>query len=115
MEKIKYWIWAARPETLIASIAPVLTTSILCYKYHIFNVNVFLFTLIAAILIQVMTNFINDLYDYKKGSDREERIGPKRAIQNHLLSESEVKNAIQFLLIILILLLTVTYCELLLR
>ena len=103
MKKIKYWIWASRPQTLIASIAPVFTTSILCFKYYIFNINIFLFTILAAILIQVMTNLINDLYDYKKGSDREGRIGPIRVVQKNLLSENEVKNAIKFLLIILIL------------
>ena len=98
MYKIKYWIWASRPQTLIASIGPILVTSVLCYKYNMFNFSIFYFTLLAAILIQIMTNFINDLYDFKKGSDRNDRIGPKKMIQQGYLLENEIKRAIQFLL-----------------
>jgi len=53
-------------------------------------------------LIQIMTNFINDLYDYKKGADKH-RIGPDRMIQKGYLSEKEIINAIYLVLLISIL------------
>lgn len=32
-----------------------------------------------AFLMQIDANFINDFFDYLKGSDREDRLGPERA------------------------------------
>ena len=82
MQKIIYWIKASRPQTLIASFAPVFSVSVLCYKnYENFSFLIFILTVFSAILIQIMTNFINDLYDYKKGSDKSSRLGPERMIQ----------------------------------
>ena len=50
-------------------------------------------------LIQIMTNFINDLYDYKKGADNN-RAGPDRMIQKGYLSQNEIIKAIYFILLI---------------
>lgn len=36
--------------------------------------------LVFALLIQIGTNFANDYYDYVKGADTSERVGPKRAV-----------------------------------
>ena len=98
MLKISYWIKASRPLTLIASIAPVLIVSAFCYKNFQLNSTVFVCTLIAASLIQIMTNFINDLYDYKKGSDNENRLGPTRMVQAGHLNEIEMKKGILIVL-----------------
>ena len=98
MQKVNYWIKASRPQTLIASLAPVLSNSILCYKYYSFSYIIFVLTVISALLIQIMTNFINDLYDYKKGSDKTTRLGPDRMIQKGHLNQLEIKKAIVLLL-----------------
>ena len=68
------WIKASRPQTLTASLAPIIPTSILCFKQHYFKFEIFLATLIAGLMLQILANFINDLYDFKKGSDRDDRI-----------------------------------------
>ena len=90
MQKLLYFFYAIRPKTLIASIAPVLISSLLCYKLNSFDITIFYLTVLAAMLIQMMTNLINDLYDYKKGSDQNNRIGPERMIQKGYLSEKEI-------------------------
>ena len=100
MQKIKYWIYATRPKTLIASISPVCITSALSYRYYHFQWYIFILILVAALLIQIMANFINDLYDYKKGSDREDRKGPDRMIQKGHISENKMKNGIWFVMIL---------------
>ena len=100
---MKYWLLAARPKTLIASIAPVAISSALCLRYYSFNYIIFVCTLISAILIQIMTNFINDLYDFKKGADSEHRLGPDRMIQAGNITETEMKKGIIFVLILSIL------------
>ena len=100
MLKVNYWIQAARPQTLVASLAPVICSSFLCYKYYQFNFLIFFLTVLSAVLIQIMTNFINDLYDFKKGADKENRLGPDRMIQKGFISENEIKNAILLLLLL---------------
>ena len=103
MNKYRYWLLAARPKTLIASAAPVVASSILCIKYYSLDYFIFFCTLISAILIQIMTNFINDLYDFKKGADSNKRIGPDRMIQKGNITEIEMKKGILFILILSIL------------
>ena len=39
----------------------------------------FLLCLLFAILMQIDANLINDYFDFRKGSDREDRLGPERA------------------------------------
>ena len=51
-----------------------------------------------------MTNFINDLYDFKKGADRADRIGPERVVQKGYLNEKEITIGIYVLLLLSVLL-----------
>ena len=89
---INNWWIASRPKTLIVSIAPVFLGLSLAFHNGYFNsFFIGLFTLIAAILIQIGTNLINDLYDFLNGADNANRIGPVRVVQSGLLSESSVR------------------------
>ena len=94
IKKITYFIYAARVKTLVAVISPILICSSICSKYYSLDFFILLLTLSAALLIQIMTNFINDLYDFKKGADNHNRIGPDRMIQKGLISEKEMVKAI---------------------
>jgi 1,4-dihydroxy-2-naphthoate octaprenyltransferase len=50
--------------------------------------------LIGAMLIQVATNFANDVFDHEKGADTEERLGPTRATASGLLSARQMRAAL---------------------
>tara|TARA_Y100001960_G_C14643837_1_gene812291 strand:+ start:364 stop:1233 length:870 start_codon:yes stop_codon:yes gene_type:complete len=100
--KIKAWIYAARPKTLAASIVPIICAIIIMPNFQLFNFNIFILTITSAIIIQIITNYINDLYDFLKGADSN-RIGPKRMIQSGLLSKNEITLAIKLLFILAIL------------
>ena len=100
--KIKAWIYAARPKTLAASIVPIICAIIIMPNFQLFNFNIFILTITSAIIIQIITNYINDLYDFLKGADSN-RIGPKRMIQSGLLSKDEITWAIKLLFILAIL------------
>jgi len=93
------WIYAARPKTLVASIVPVISGTLIIPNSDIFKLDIFLFTIIAAMIIQIVTNYINDLYDFLKGADKD-RIGPMRMIQSGILSQIEIKKAIGILIIL---------------
>ena len=88
------WVIASRPKTMTAAIAPVLLGSALAYYEGAFDIIIFFVILIAACLIQIGTNLTNDLFDYIKGADNNDRLGPKRAMQAGLILEPEMKRAI---------------------
>lgn len=99
---MKNWFLALRLKTLTAAISPVILGSSLAYREGAFNLFIFFMILLAALLIQIGTNFANDLYDFLNGVDNENRIGPIRLTQSGLISPKKMKNAmwISFILAI---------------
>ena len=90
---MKNWLLAARPKTLPAAISPVILGCALAYHDGFFYFFICAMTLLAAVLIQIGANFANDVYDFQKGSDREDRLGPTRATQSGLISPGKMKQA----------------------
>jgi len=90
------WLIASRPKTLLAAFVPVLVGSALAIAENIFVPLFSIVALICSVLIQVGTNFTNDLYDYLKGADTESRKGPQRVLASNLISVGEMKAAIFF-------------------
>ncbi|MEG1749077.1 MAG: 1,4-dihydroxy-2-naphthoate polyprenyltransferase [Tannerellaceae bacterium] len=78
--RIKAWIEAARPKTLPASLSPVLLGVALAYRDGVFRGTPALLCLLVALLAQIASNFANDYFDFKKGADKEDRLGPERAV-----------------------------------
>ena len=96
IQSIKSIFIAIRPKTLSVSIAPVLVGSSVALRDGNFNTDIFLLTLSAALFIQIGTNFTNDVYDFIKGADNDNRIGPTRAVQAELISVQNMKKLIFF-------------------
>lgn len=74
------WVEAARPKTLPASFSPVLVGCALAYRDGVFHGLSAVLCVLVALLAQVASNFANDYFDFKKGVDREDRLGPARAV-----------------------------------
>jgi len=87
------WILAARPKTLPAAIIPVLVGSALAYNDGFFDFWPAFVAMFCSLVIQIGTNFANDYYDFKKGTDSEHRIGFKRATSSGLISEQAMFKA----------------------
>jgi 1,4-dihydroxy-2-naphthoate polyprenyltransferase len=85
------WVLAARPKTLSAASVPVLVGSACAFALGGFRFGPALAALLGALLLQVGANFANDVYDYEKGADTAERLGPTRAVQAGLISPSAMK------------------------
>ena len=88
---IKAWILAARPKTLAAAATPVLLGCALAYTTGAFQWIPALLCFLFAFSMQIDANFINDYYDYLKGSDREDRLGPERACAQGWITLSAMK------------------------
>ncbi|MCK5086252.1 MAG: 1,4-dihydroxy-2-naphthoate polyprenyltransferase [Melioribacteraceae bacterium] len=89
--KFRSWILAARPKTLPAAVVPVLLGTAVAISDNKFQPLAAFIALICSVLIQVGTNFVNDLYDYLKGSDKKDRVGPARVLASGLISVIEMK------------------------
>ena len=90
---LKPWIIAARPKTLWAAVSPVIIGTAIAFddgKFHFLSAFI---ALLGAILLQIGTNYANDYYDYIKGSDTKERLGPTRATAAGLVRPQSMKRA----------------------
>jgi 1,4-dihydroxy-2-naphthoate octaprenyltransferase len=85
------WLIAARPRTLTAALVPVLVGCALAIRAGQFDARVALATLLCATLIQIGTNFANDLHDFKKGADTPARLGPMRVTSAGLLTPQQIE------------------------
>ncbi|MEI6691182.1 MAG: 1,4-dihydroxy-2-naphthoate polyprenyltransferase [Chlorobium sp.] len=81
------WMLAIRPKTLPAGAVPVILGSALAAAAGKFYWLTALIALVCALGIQVATNFINEIYDFRKGADTAERVGPVRTVAAGIISE----------------------------
>lgn len=84
------WYLATRPKTLPAASAPVIVGTALAIGDGVFSLGPFLAALAVALLLQIGSNIANDVFDFKKGTDTEERVGPLRVTQAGLISPREM-------------------------
>lgn len=91
---LRAWILASRPATLTAAIVPVLVGSAVAHAVGGFRLLPALAALVGAMLIQIATNFANDVFDHEKGADTEERLGPTRATASGLLTARQMRAAL---------------------
>ena len=90
----RVWLLAARPATLAAAIAPVLVgTGLALHGGQELHEHIFIPILLAALLIQIGTNFANDVFDFRRGADTAERLGPLRVTQGGLVSPRQMLTA----------------------
>ena len=85
------WILAIRPRTLPAAAAGVLMGSALAWRDGFFRLDAALACLLTALLLQIGSNLANDVFDFERGTDTPERLGPVRVTQAGLLTPSQVK------------------------
>ncbi len=90
----KAWFLAARPKTLTGACIPVIISTALAYADDVFKWQPALLCLLFAGLMQIAANFINDLFDFLKGTDRSDRLGPERACAQGWITTEAMKTGI---------------------
>ncbi|MCZ8332118.1 MAG: 1,4-dihydroxy-2-naphthoate octaprenyltransferase [Flavobacterium sp.] len=91
---MKHWVEAARVRTLPLSVSGIIVGSFYAMSQGMFNWNIVAFALLTTLGLQILSNFANDYGDGVKGTDNDDRVGPKRAIQSGVISPAEMKRAI---------------------
>ena len=100
---MKHWIEAARLRTLPLSVSGIIVgsmyalanpTDTILTPTEVFNWRLFAFAILTTLGLQILSNFANDYGDGLKGTDNDDRVGPKRTIQSGVISPKEMKRAI---------------------
>jgi 1,4-dihydroxy-2-naphthoate octaprenyltransferase len=94
LPKLKIWFMAVRPKTLPAAVGPVIIGSSFAIDADEFQFLPASAALIGALLLQIAANLANDYFDFIKGTDTEDRIGPIRVASSGLLDIAELKNGL---------------------
>ena len=94
MARLKTWIEAARPRTVLLSLSGVLMGDFLAAATGSFHPVTMVFAALTAVLLQVLSNLANDYGDFKKGVDTPDRLGPQRVMQSGALSEKQMRSGI---------------------
>ena len=92
----KAWLLAARPKTLVGAAVPVMIGAALALSDSQWQVRWLPMVLcfLFAFVMQIDANFINDYFDYQKGTDDEFRLGPKRACAQGWVTHRAMQRAI---------------------
>jgi 1,4-dihydroxy-2-naphthoate polyprenyltransferase len=88
---LQAWTLAIRPRTLPAAAAGVVMGCALAWRDGFFRLDAALTCLFAALLLQIGSNLANDVFDFERGTDTPDRLGPTRVTQAGLLTPSQVK------------------------
>ncbi len=90
-DSLRAWLLATRPATLTVGLIPVVIGTAVAHTMHAMRLLPALAALFGAVFIQIGTNLANDVFDYEKGADTEERLGPLRVTQAGLIAPHNVR------------------------
>lgn len=91
---LKVWWLACRPKTLLIGLAPVAIGLGLAKGDGAFHAPTAILTLVTGLLVQILSNLVNDLADFQKGTDDENRLGPPRVTAMGWVSPEGMRVAI---------------------
>ncbi len=103
MDKLSSIIIGFRLKTLPAVLGPLLIVISIALNNSI-NIYKIALVIFIGIFLQILVNLLNDVQDFNKGLDNENRVGPLRASQQGYLSKSEMNLLILIIIIICLIL-----------
>jgi 1,4-dihydroxy-2-naphthoate octaprenyltransferase len=97
------WINAARLRTLPLSVSGIIVAGFLAISENCFDPLIFFLAILTTIGFQILSNFANDYGDGLKGTDNDQRIGPKRMIQTGAITPKEMKRGMWITIVLTLL------------
>jgi 1,4-dihydroxy-2-naphthoate octaprenyltransferase len=89
----RVWWEAARPRTLPAALAPIAVGTATAHAAGQGRPGVAALALATALALQIAANLANDVFDYERGADGEDRLGPPRATQQGWVRPESMRRA----------------------
>lgn len=95
---LKAWFLAARPKTLTGAAVPVMIgiASAISQYGDAVRVGAAVLCMLFALVMQIDANFVNDYFDFMKGSDDEKRLGPKRACARGWITAAAMRRGLLY-------------------
>lgn len=93
MAQLKHWIAAARLRTLPLAIGNIVMGAVVSAYQGYFSWRILTYTLLTALLLQVLSNFANEYGDFVHGADHINREGPNRTVQTGAIKANSMKTA----------------------
>jgi 1,4-dihydroxy-2-naphthoate octaprenyltransferase len=90
---VNAWLLAARPRTLVAGLVPIAVGSAIAASQGVSRPGVAALAALTALLLQITANLANDVFDFERGADDTNRLGPARAVATGLLTPAAVRRA----------------------
>lgn len=103
LSKFQIWKLAIRLKTLPAAVAPVIIGISIAFNDGFFDIIAILASFIFALLLQIASNLANDYFDFIKGIDTEDRVGPVRVAASGLIQPNSLRNGLIFIILLIIL------------
>jgi 1,4-dihydroxy-2-naphthoate octaprenyltransferase len=94
MTPARAWLLAARPRTLVAAVAPIAVGTAVASAQGAARAPLAALALATSLLLQVTANFANDLFDFERGADTEERQGPARAVASGWITPRAMRRGV---------------------
>src|SRR5690606_13614615 len=94
----KAWFLALRPKTLPAAVVPVLVGAACAFRASAVSWVNTAVCLACSLLLQIASNFANNVFDFEKGSNTRERVSPARAVAQGWFTPAQMKRAVFFTL-----------------
>lgn len=102
LSRTALWLGLTRPRTLFSGLSSVLVALFYATSLGALDWVKAVLLIVVAISAQIGSNIANDLIDYRKGADTQERTGPLRPLSKGLLTEREVRCALYLSLFLLV-------------
>jgi 1,4-dihydroxy-2-naphthoate polyprenyltransferase len=90
------WVDAARPRTLPLAVGSILLGNFLAYATGKFDLIIAILATLTTLLLQILSNFANDLGDFSNGVDNADRKVALRAVQTGKISQQEMRTAVMW-------------------
>lgn len=100
--RLALWLGLTRPRTLLSGLSSVLIALFYALSIGPIDWVKAVLIMVVAISAQIGSNIANDLIDFRKGADTDERTGPLRPLSKGLLTEREVRLALYLTLAVLV-------------
>lgn len=100
MSTVKTWVGALRLRTLPLAVSGILMGTVLANSFGEFYPQIAVWSVLTAVLLQILSNLANDYGDFMKGTDNDKRLGNMRALQSGIITPKAMLRAIVLLVVL---------------